>query len=889
MEVRIEAIEGRAVPKDCFVAMRIGDVQKQSRFSSSHGARTYRFPDPGEDRAGFGRIEVFQRVGHMTVFFHDLGGKLQDVEVPVDLAGQKSLSMKLAAKGNVEEEKPQGKKQRAKTRLDSAQRYIAEHRLEEILADAMREVIHEKPADPFSLLSKLVMKHAPTKEEPVIAAENGTLSDVQATPKPESRKEDLRKKTAEMLVSAANDGGLEEALHAVRGSVKDTAVVNAKNRATESLIAAASNGSLKAVLQQVTSKPTEAKNVEVIRSKVASSLLAAATDGTLPQILATEIKQTPNLEDLRLQAREALLQSAKSGSLAEALKVTTGKDTTVVNANNRATDRLIAAASTDSPKAVLQQVTSKPTEAKNVEVIRSKVASSLLAAATDGTLAQILGTEIKQTPDLEDLRLQAREALLQSAKSGSLAEALKATTVTCGVEATRERIKGVLLTSARDGRLEAAVVEVEEETDLENLRSEARNALVSSAKSGQLHAALQAGRGKSPTEPDVEKLRLEARQALRISARNGTLRSALSEASKELSKTESHKAVMPDIEKLRLEARSALMGAAVNGTLEMALKDSLTSQAPCKVPFKFTPSVATWYQKKPPAVPRPWYYRKFQCEPADEKVISELQGVISQKDNEIEELKTTLRLLGHPVPTSIVTDASELPPTLKRTSPEETLKSMSPPAATQEALAIAKPQPSPVLPFRDYYCTHFKMMSSTANSKLYAKFGVPAQAATSQASVPLPFRDYYCTHFKTASSTANSKLYAKFSVPAQAATSQSSVPGVEQTVRAQKPFNMLPSVGTWLCLRPKTEDMPRRPEQTSCAQKPFKTLPSVGTWLCLRPKTDDMPNRPKSVSILSKSHEAMKTMPAEDLITAFEKEIKKRDEEIEQLKATLKK
>lgn len=51
-----------------------------------------------------------------------------------------------------------------KTRLDAAQKYLAEHQLEEIIADAMREVIHEKPEDPYSFLSKEIMKHALPRE-----------------------------------------------------------------------------------------------------------------------------------------------------------------------------------------------------------------------------------------------------------------------------------------------------------------------------------------------------------------------------------------------------------------------------------------------------------------------------------------------------------------------------------------------------------------------------------------------------------------------------------------------------------------------------------------------------------------------------------------------------
>lgn len=161
MEIRIDSVEGQATPKDTFVSMRVGDYQKQSRFGS---AKTYRFPQM-EDEHRFARIEVFHRIGHLTVNLDNLPAN-EPVEVPVDLPELKLLPMKLAILSDTVEPKTdqKAKQQKAKNKVDAAQKYLAEHHVEEVIADAIREVIHEKPSDPHAFLSAQILKHAAKKQ-----------------------------------------------------------------------------------------------------------------------------------------------------------------------------------------------------------------------------------------------------------------------------------------------------------------------------------------------------------------------------------------------------------------------------------------------------------------------------------------------------------------------------------------------------------------------------------------------------------------------------------------------------------------------------------------------------------------------------------------------------
>mmetsp|Transcript_75927 Transcript_75927/g.213912 ORF Transcript_75927/g.213912 Transcript_75927/m.213912 type:complete len:140 (+) Transcript_75927:78-497(+) len=80
MEVQVDAF-GDA-PPDTFLALRIGDVQKQTRFSDS---RTFKFPKGAPNGFNFGRVEVFKRIGHLTVRLDDLEGGSKDVEALLDL------------------------------------------------------------------------------------------------------------------------------------------------------------------------------------------------------------------------------------------------------------------------------------------------------------------------------------------------------------------------------------------------------------------------------------------------------------------------------------------------------------------------------------------------------------------------------------------------------------------------------------------------------------------------------------------------------------------------------------------------------------------------------------------------------------------------------------
>lgn len=88
-----------------------------------------------------------------------------DIEVPCDDPNFNKLSMRILVSNPDEVSVPKhvktpgGKAQRTKQRMDFAQQYLTQHRLEELIADAMREVLHQKPDNPHAFLSSFILRH----------------------------------------------------------------------------------------------------------------------------------------------------------------------------------------------------------------------------------------------------------------------------------------------------------------------------------------------------------------------------------------------------------------------------------------------------------------------------------------------------------------------------------------------------------------------------------------------------------------------------------------------------------------------------------------------------------------------------------------------------------
>jgi hypothetical protein len=170
MELRLDTIAGvEDAPNDVFVSFRVGDSQKQSRLVPS---RTYRFPSDALNVKGpFGRIEVFRRVAVATVPLDSPTGERPEVEMDCGIGEAQWLRFRVSSlqclpsnpKGEDGEEKKKG---RIKDRMDDAKRFLDDNRLEDLMAEAMREVIRQRPEEPYKLLAEQILSFGETMKLP---------------------------------------------------------------------------------------------------------------------------------------------------------------------------------------------------------------------------------------------------------------------------------------------------------------------------------------------------------------------------------------------------------------------------------------------------------------------------------------------------------------------------------------------------------------------------------------------------------------------------------------------------------------------------------------------------------------------------------------------------
>jgi len=178
----VEAPGGHSPLTDTFVSVHIGESRKQTRFT---GVRKFRLPD-GPAKQTQCEIDVFKRLGCVSFFLSSCARGNALVVVPCDLPGFASLSLLIssnAAEAPIQD-KVGGK------RLGGAQEYLTEHRIEEHLVAALRDVIKTKPEDPHKLLSGGFLKssstptlpplHPPVTPRRAAADDMGVLQSMQA-------------------------------------------------------------------------------------------------------------------------------------------------------------------------------------------------------------------------------------------------------------------------------------------------------------------------------------------------------------------------------------------------------------------------------------------------------------------------------------------------------------------------------------------------------------------------------------------------------------------------------------------------------------------------------------------------------------------------------------
>jgi len=167
VELRLDSVDDASMPSDCYVSVRVGDIQKLSRLSST---RVYRFPQASDKR--YGKIEVFRRIGACSVDVDPLNENLRNVSISCQEAGFGSLGLKIAVEADEGTKKKSettdpviaGKK--PPTKVKEAKEYLSKHSLEVRLSEAMQAVLRERPEDPTAFLASKLLEHTKSEKRP---------------------------------------------------------------------------------------------------------------------------------------------------------------------------------------------------------------------------------------------------------------------------------------------------------------------------------------------------------------------------------------------------------------------------------------------------------------------------------------------------------------------------------------------------------------------------------------------------------------------------------------------------------------------------------------------------------------------------------------------------
>lgn len=161
MEVRIEDLPGYELPQGCFVSVRVGDVLKQRKFEPASCCYSF----PALDRRRGAKIDVYRLVGTCSTMVEPESSTNAEVTVKSTESGVPDLRLRFrshAREAGLKDAKEQRQEQ-AKGAKDVAMTYLAEHKVEERLAEAIRALLKQQPADPVEFICNHLHGGAATK------------------------------------------------------------------------------------------------------------------------------------------------------------------------------------------------------------------------------------------------------------------------------------------------------------------------------------------------------------------------------------------------------------------------------------------------------------------------------------------------------------------------------------------------------------------------------------------------------------------------------------------------------------------------------------------------------------------------------------------------------
>jgi len=554
VDINLGAVSSN-VPKDLYVSLRIGEVQKFAKASASRG---YRFPAAAVGDKRYGRLEIYQRIGSSSILIDpELVQGQHELTIPLDRNDVPSLTFRYDTSGA--EGGAQPKVDTMTAQQEEAQAYLVKHQVELQMFEAMKALLSERPADPAAFIAQRLLSGAgrttKVNDEPIDAATKSqqplTEEDLRGMQKIQS----IQAKMASELEKAAQEGRLAVALKGAAPSLEDAAAAKRtevdadrlRAQARQTLAAATGDGSLAKALDNLQKRPrseqsakvtavdegVEATTVEALRETTKSSLTKAMEDGTLESSLAklqnerAQAELTAGGEAVMDDVRQVLLEASENRLL----------DSILEEMSPRGQGRAKAAAKLEQPDEAAGEAVMDDARMALLEATENGLLDALLEEMSPRGQAKAAAKP--EQPDEvagEAVMDDARMALLEATENGLLDALLEemsprgqakvsaelqppdAAAGTEDPQALRERFRDVLVSASQDGRLESALAGVGPAPDADNissLRTSCRDVLVKASKDGSLEEALENIAGQQLTSEEAKILKEQSAELQR--------------------------------------------------------------------------------------------------------------------------------------------------------------------------------------------------------------------------------------------------------------------------------------------------------------------------------------------------------------------------------------
>ncbi|CAK8998239.1 Uncharacterized protein SCF082_LOCUS5554 [Durusdinium trenchii] len=379
MEVHVEAANAEQLPKGCYVSVRVGDVLKQGRYEPQ---RAYNFP--GIDRRRDVRIDVYQHVGNCLLTAEPDSSAMHDTYATSTNPDFPAMKFKVSV-STKSEEVQKSKTDRAAKMKGKAKEYLGKHRIEELLSEAVKALLKEQPTEPVDFICKYL---SGSKKEPKLMPVTGA----KPGSKPMKLKQDPDPATGEESFVDLEGGGTADP----RNDLPDV-----RSEMRQLLVEAAGNGQLREALKDFDDE--SGRKAEAVREKAGDLLMAATENGDFEKILkdlqSSDAAKKKNVDEIRTKAAQLLVSSADNGDLRKALaeiRTMPAQPSPRQETRRKAAELLVEAADNGQLKKALEEIKGSPS-GPNLQKLQMKVGDVLMAAIENGDLEKAI-KEVSENP-----------------------------------------------------------------------------------------------------------------------------------------------------------------------------------------------------------------------------------------------------------------------------------------------------------------------------------------------------------------------------------------------------------------------------------------------------------------------------------------------------------